>query len=64
MRRRIVEASREGSHSCGQASVEYLVVTAVIVYMLLHGGEASYFSQLMTAFKSFYRAYSFALSLP
>ncbi|MEX3933567.1 hypothetical protein AB4Y32_17460 [Paraburkholderia phymatum] len=55
------------SHSCaqrGQAGVEYLVVTAVIVFALVTGGDASIVSQLSAAFRSLYRAYGFALSLP
>ncbi|WP_346778363.1 hypothetical protein [Paraburkholderia sp. Tr-20389] len=48
----------------GQAAVEYLVVTAVIVAALVAGGDQSIISQLCAAFRSLYRAYSFALSLP
>ena len=48
----------------GQAALEYLVVTASIVYLLVAGGDASAVSQLCAAFKSLYRAYSFTLSLP
>ncbi|WP_377790212.1 hypothetical protein [Paraburkholderia sabiae] len=52
------------SRQRGQAAVEYLVVTAVIVWELVHGGDESIVSQLCAAFKSLYRAYSFVLSLP
>jgi Flp pilus assembly pilin Flp len=48
----------------GQAAVEYLVVTAVIVLALFAHGDASIASQLSAAFRSLYRAYGFALSLP
>jgi L-lysine 2,3-aminomutase len=48
----------------GQAGVEYLVVTAAIVYALFAYGDASIVNQLCAAFRSFYRAYGFALSLP
>jgi Flp pilus assembly pilin Flp len=48
----------------GQAAVEYLVVTAVIVSVLVAGGDQSIVSRLCAAFRSLYSAYSFALSLP
>jgi L-lysine 2,3-aminomutase len=48
----------------GQAALEYIVVTASIVTVLVAGGDASAVSQLCAAFRSLYRAYSFTLSLP
>ncbi|MBN3752466.1 hypothetical protein G3N95_05910 [Paraburkholderia sp. Tr-20389] len=65
MRRRALEirCPRSGMQR-GQAAVEYLVVTAVIVAALVAGGDQSIISQLCAAFRSLYRAYSFALSLP
>ena len=64
MRRRtleIVPACKEKQR--GQAAVEYLVVTAVIVSALVAGGNSSVINQFCAAFRSLYRAYSFALSL-
>jgi len=65
MRRRTIDSAR--LRCCaqrGQAAVEYLVVTAVIVLALFAHGDASIASQLSAAFRSLYRAYGFALSLP
>ncbi|GJH06272.1 hypothetical protein [Paraburkholderia terrae] len=64
MRRRTLEIrhARKATQR-GQAAVEYLVVTAVIVSALVAGGNASVISQFCAAFRSLYRAYSFALSL-
>ncbi|SIT43208.1 conserved hypothetical protein [Paraburkholderia piptadeniae] len=65
MRRRTIDAVRSRRRAQhGQAAVEYLVVTAVIVFALVAGGDASMVSQLSAAFRSLYRAYGFALSLP
>ncbi|MEM5343426.1 hypothetical protein [Paraburkholderia azotifigens] len=65
MRRRALETGRSrGRAQRGQAAVEYLVVTAVIVSALVASGDQSIVSRLCAAFKSLYRAYSFALSLP
>ncbi|ACC73458.1 hypothetical protein PPMP20_16200 [Paraburkholderia phymatum] len=65
MRRRALEIRyTRGRTQRGQAFVEYLVVTAVIVAALVAGGDQSIVSQLCAAFRSLYRAYSFALSLP
>ena len=47
----------------GQAYVEYVVVVLLVVVMLL-GGNGSVMTQLLAAFKSFYSAFSYALSLP
>ncbi|CAG4898150.1 hypothetical protein [Paraburkholderia gardini] len=50
----------------GQASVEYVVVTACIVSALLVAGDMplSPIDTLTAAFRSLFSAYSFALSLP
>jgi len=65
MRRRALETRRLLSRAQrGQAAVEYLVVTAVIVSVLVAGGDQSIVSRLCAAFRSLYSAYSFALSLP
>ncbi|CAG4885959.1 hypothetical protein [Paraburkholderia saeva] len=51
---------------CGQASIEYVVVTACIATALLVAGDMpqSPVDALTAAFKSLFSAYSFALSLP
>lgn len=50
----------------GQASIEYVVVTACIVSALLVAGDMplSPIDTLVAAFRSLFSAYSFALSLP
>lgn len=48
----------------GQAGTEYLLITLFIFIILIHGGAASPISELIVAFKSFFSAYSFTLSLP
>lgn len=50
----------------GQAYAEYLVVTTALIAILLvaKGDTASPFTALTTAFRSFFSAYSFTLSLP
>jgi Flp pilus assembly pilin Flp len=49
----------------GQASVEYLVVTvAIAVVLIAHHDTQPVLDLLAAAFKSFFGAYSFALSLP
>jgi Flp pilus assembly pilin Flp len=64
MRRRALEIRHVRNETQrGQAAVEYLVVTAVIVSALVAGGNASVINQFCAAFRSLYRAYSFALSL-
>jgi Flp pilus assembly pilin Flp len=53
-------------HRRGQASVEYVVVTACIATALLVAGEMPLnpVDTLSAAFKSLFSAYSFSLSLP
>lgn len=48
----------------GQAYAEYLVVTGVIATALLVAPDIPVITTLATAFKSFFAAYSFTLSLP
>jgi hypothetical protein len=48
----------------GQASAEYLVVACALVLALLYGAELPPVAALIAAFKSYFSAYSFALSLP
>jgi hypothetical protein len=54
------------SRQCGQAYAEYLVVTAALAGLLLMeaGDTMSPIAALIAGFKSFFSAYSFALSLP
>ncbi len=48
----------------GQAYAEYLVVTGVIATALLVAPDVPAITALAAAFKSFFGAYSFTLSLP
>lgn len=48
----------------GQAYAEYLVVTSAIATALLVGPDIFPIPDLAAAFKSFFYAYSFTLSLP
>jgi len=54
------------SRQIGQAYAEYLVVTAALISILLMaaGDTVAPFTALITSFKSFFSAYSFAISLP
>lgn len=52
------------SSQAGQAMVEYIVVTlAVVVVLLVATAEGSVVMQLNEAIRSFFRAYSFAISI-
>jgi Flp pilus assembly pilin Flp len=51
------------SRTAGQAYVEYVLIVLLIVVALI-GGDHSVMAQLLAAFKSFYSAYSYALSMP
>jgi hypothetical protein len=48
----------------GQASAEYLAVASALVLALLFGTDLPPVVALMAALKSYFGAYSFALSLP
>ncbi|EON21813.1 Flp family type IVb pilin [Cupriavidus necator] len=48
----------------GQAAFEYIVITLLVVAVLVAGGDNSVISMLAAAFRSFFQAYSFSLSLP
>lgn len=48
----------------GQAYTEYVVVVLLVVLVLTVGGSDSVMSQLLAAFRSFYAAYSYTLSMP
>jgi hypothetical protein len=60
--RRRIRPSRQG----GQAYTEYLVVTTAVIGIILMaaGDTMSPIAALITGFKSFFGAYSFAISLP
>ncbi|CAG9248024.1 hypothetical protein [Paraburkholderia unamae] len=51
------------AREAGQAYVEYVLIVLLIVVALI-GGDHSVMAQLLAAFKSFYSAYSYALSMP
>lgn len=50
----------------GQSSIEYVIVCATLALALGIGmqGEDSVLNQLLSAFQTAYRRFSFALSLP
>jgi Flp pilus assembly pilin Flp len=48
----------------GQAYIEYFVVAGLIIAGLVVGGDTSVMNALVVALKSFFGAYSYALSLP
>lgn len=58
-------ARRRGlrNRESGQAYIEYVLIVLIIVVALI-GGDHSVMAQLLAAFKSFYAAYSYALSMP
>jgi Flp pilus assembly pilin Flp len=47
----------------GQAYTEYVVIVLLVVVVLI-AGDNSVIAQLLAAFKSFYQAYSYTLSMP
>ncbi|MFT4065076.1 hypothetical protein [Paraburkholderia sp.] len=47
----------------GQAYAEYIVIVLLVVVVLI-AGDNSVIAQLLAAFKSFYHAYSYTLSMP
>ncbi|WP_395064394.1 hypothetical protein [Paraburkholderia silvatlantica] len=60
---RAVRGRAPRSREAGQAYVEYVLIVLLIVVALI-GGDHSVMAQLLAAFKSFYSAYSYALSMP
>ncbi|PFH21006.1 MULTISPECIES: hypothetical protein [Burkholderia] len=62
MSRRTTDPKRRGRQR-GQAYTEYVVIVLLVVVVLL-AGDGSVITMLLHAFKSFYSAFSFALSLP
>lgn len=57
--------SARGSHrQRGQAYVEYVLVTLLVAILLISGSDTPPITALAAAFKSYFGAYSFTLSLP
>jgi hypothetical protein len=48
----------------GQAYAEYIVILVAVILVLIVGGENSVINLLLTAFRDFYRSYSYAIALP
>jgi Flp pilus assembly pilin Flp len=57
--------ARQTPHArqAGQAYTEYVLIVLLIVVVLI-AGDNSVIAQLLAAFKSFYNAYSYTLSMP
>ena len=47
----------------GQSMVEYAIVTAVAVFILIEGGNTAPVAELMKALKSAYQGFVYAISL-
>lgn len=64
MRHRQTPCSRLGV--CGQSTIEYALVTAILAVVLGLGmvGEDSVLKQLVDAFSTAYSNFSFAVALP
>ncbi|HTJ26157.1 MAG TPA: hypothetical protein VMA36_08330 [Candidatus Limnocylindria bacterium] len=60
----IGRSMRRPRQQLGQGSAEYLVVASALVLALLFGTDLPPVAALIAALKSYFRAYSFALSLP
>jgi Flp pilus assembly pilin Flp len=58
MDKRIARRSRQR----GQTSLEYFVVVAFGVLVLIEGGSSSAVSQVVTSMKDFYQGYAYAIS--
>jgi Flp pilus assembly pilin Flp len=50
------------SRQRGQTSLEYFVVVAFGVLVLIEGGNSSAMSQVVTALKDLYQGYAYAIS--
>ena len=48
----------------GFATIEYLVISFMLISILFMGNPTSLASQLVTALKSYYKALTFIISLP
>lgn len=46
----------------GQTSIEYFVVVAFAILVLIEGGSSSAVSQVVTAMKDLYQGYAYAIS--
>jgi hypothetical protein len=58
MRQRAAPRSRQR----GQTSVEYFVVIAFAILVLIEGADSSAISQVTTALKDLYQGYAYAIS--
>ncbi|WP_085487657.1 hypothetical protein [Paraburkholderia susongensis] len=61
--RRLRSLHAPQARQTGQAYAEYIVIVLLVVVVLI-AGDNSVISQLLAAFKSFYQAYSYTLSMP
>ena len=50
------------SRQRGQTALEYFVVVAFGILILIEGGNSSAVSQVVTAMKDFYQGYAYAIS--
>ncbi|MEZ0600644.1 hypothetical protein ACAX43_00555 [Paraburkholderia sp. IW21] len=57
-------SARRPHRQRGQAYVEYVLVTLLIAIVLISGSDTPPITALVAAFKSYFGAYSFTLSLP
>lgn len=46
----------------GQTSIEYTIVVALVVMVLIEGGDASPVAEIVKALKDYFGAYSWAIS--
>ena len=46
----------------GQTSIEYTIVVALVVLVLIEGGDASPIAEVVKALKDYFGAYSWAIS--
>jgi len=46
----------------GQTSIEYTIVVALVVMVLIEGGDASPVAEVVKALKDYFSAYSWAIS--
>jgi Flp pilus assembly pilin Flp len=58
MSKRIARRSRQR----GQASLEYFVVVAFGILVLIEGGNSSAMAQVVTALKDLFQGYGYAIS--
>ena len=53
---------RSRSRQRGQASIEYFIVVAFAILVLIEGGSSSAVSQVTAAIKDLYQGYAYAIS--